>query len=111
MRGISLNNDGDVLFFAQIDLQNGGSTMDSHGLFFHNGRILSSVAREGDTIPGTGVISQVFGEDDLLSTGAESSPLNDNGQVTYRFTSGGDIGIAVWLPPLFADGFESKYGN
>lgn len=110
MRGISLNNDGDVLFFAQIDLQNGGSTMDTHGLFFHDGRTLSSVAREGDTIPGTGVISQIFGEDDLLSTGAESSPLNDNGQVTYRFSSGGDIGIAVWLPPLFADGFESILG-
>jgi hypothetical protein len=107
MRGISLNNAGDVLFFAQIDLENGGSTSDTHGLFLHNGRKLFSIARAGDTIPGTGGITQVFGSDDLLSTGAESSPLNDKGQVTYRFSSGGDIGIAVWLPPLFADSFES----
>jgi hypothetical protein len=105
-REISLNNRGEVLFFAFIDLENGGSPLDTHGLFLHDGTGIRSIARVGDQLPGTGPITQIHVGDDLLSTGPESSPLSDHGTVTYRFTSGGDIGIALYLPPLFADGFE-----
>jgi hypothetical protein len=110
-RGVSLNDNGEVLFYAEIDLENGGSVNDSQGLFISDGIKITSVAQVGDVIPGTGTITQILAYDDLLSVGGESSPLNDRGQVTYRFTSGGDIGIAVWLPPLFADGFEGLPGE
>lgn len=110
-RGISLNDNGEVLFYAEIDLENGGSTNDSQGLFISDGTQIISIAQVGDVIPGTGTITQIRADDDLLSVGGESSPLNERGEVTYRFTSGGDIGIAVWIPPLFADGFEGLPGE
>lgn len=103
-----LNRRGEALFSAMVDLQDGPPTNDQLGIFLYDGTGLKSVARVGDTIPNHGIITDLGLIEDTAMFGPEGSALNEGGQVTYRFTAGGNFGIAIWSgPPLFNDGFES----
>jgi hypothetical protein len=102
------NQRGEALFSAMVDLQNGGPTNDQFGIFLYDGIGLKSVARVGDTMPNLGTVTDLHIIDGATALGPEQSALNDGGQVTYRFTAGGNFGIAIWSnSPLFNDGFES----
>ncbi len=102
------NRRGEALFSAMVDLQDGPPTNDQLGIFLYDGTGLKSVARVGDTIPNHGIITDLALIAETALAGSEGSALNEGGQVTYRFTTGGNFRIAIWSgPPLFTDGFES----
>ena len=104
----SLSDTGGVVFRSFVNLNNGGSANDQVGIFFFDGVSVQSIAREGDTLAGSGTLTSV----DLVAftetEGIEGNAIGANGQVAFRFTSSGDFSIALWsAPPLFEDGFET----
>jgi hypothetical protein len=98
-----------VVFRAFVNLDDGGSPNDDLGIFLYDGSSLRSILREGDTIPGFGVVTDFRLASGELNEGVEGNALGENGQVTYHFTSSGNFRIAVWsgLSMIFSDGFES----
>ncbi|MEM1445987.1 MAG: choice-of-anchor tandem repeat NxxGxxAF-containing protein [Planctomycetota bacterium] len=93
------NNVGQVAFLASIDLENGGTTQDSVGIFLaqSNGDI-QEVIREGDALFGNTVSSLSVIEQDRFD-GNESGFLNDSGQIAFRYElSNTFAGIALWSP-------------
>jgi len=94
---LALNAAGQAVFMALIDLPSGIGATDATGLFFYdraNG--LLPVARTGDTLADKGEISALLLNGGTWFMGDEGSGLNDQGQVAYRFTAAGNIGIAIW---------------
>lgn len=103
---MSLNELGHVVFTAIVNFNDGGQTPDKRGIFFYDGSKVILVARTGDEISGAGTITQITLSNFEGSREPERSPFNDLDQVVYSCSIGGQRAIAVWSPPLFADGFE-----
>jgi hypothetical protein len=104
---LGLNNAGQAVFLASIDTSEGFGTTDATGIFFYDQQQgLLSVARTGDTLLDKEEIAALLLNGGTWFMGDEDSGLNDQGQVAYQFTAGGNIGIALWsavstpLPPM-----------
>ena len=95
----ALNDLGQLAFVADIDLQDGGSTVDQFGLFFYDDLLgLTSVARTGDAFDGSTITDLRFTSGFSLQD--EGSGLNDLGQVAYAYSlADGRSGVAVWTIP------------
>ncbi len=97
----ALNEKGQAVFQAFIDLGDGGGTQDTEGLFlFDDVRGLVSIARIGDVVPdaGVGVGSLYFTGRTTTPHGAGTTGLNARGQVAYRM-AGDDGNYYVVLAP------------
>jgi hypothetical protein len=104
---MALNNSSQAVFYALVDI---GPTSVA-GLFLYEAGTLRAIVREGDTIPGYGVVTNL-----ITSTGleGENAPgrtlLNDLGEVVFTFFyTGGGAAIGRWTTDsqLFVDGFET----
>ncbi|MEM1012398.1 MAG: choice-of-anchor tandem repeat NxxGxxAF-containing protein [Planctomycetota bacterium] len=95
LRVPTLNNNGQVLFNANIDLLNGGSTNDAQGIFFYDELLgLTSVARTGDALDGSTIVFLGASINSFESNGRTS--LNDLGQVVYHYgLADGRRGVAI----------------
>lgn len=94
----SMNQNGQVLFGASIDLHNGGGFEDSGGIFLYDPEDgITTVARHGDELPGAGIISDLFlAGEAFMDQGFGATGLNDRGQVVYSFFADGEAGVALW---------------
>ncbi|MEM1012439.1 MAG: choice-of-anchor tandem repeat NxxGxxAF-containing protein [Planctomycetota bacterium] len=89
------NNLGQLVFLADIDLQDGGIPFDERGLFFYDDALgLTSIARKGDAFDGSTITD--FG---IFEGGARAnagSDVNDFGQVAYSYSlADGRQGVAI----------------
>ncbi|WP_425404361.1 DUF7453 family protein [Hwanghaeella sp.] len=75
--GVTLNNNGEVVFVGQIQ-GDGIDSSNDFGIFKSNGASTSVVAREGEAVGGTGttLAASPFGD-------FGGASLNDNGEVTF----------------------------
>jgi hypothetical protein len=98
----SLNNAGQVAFFAKLTGTTGGNN-DNDGIFFFDDALgLVEVAREGAPFLGSTYQSLQF-MFSWTSKARESSGLNNLGQVAFKFAlNDGRQGIAVWSAPSVA---------
>ena len=95
----ALNDVGQLAFVANIDLQDGGSTLDEGGLFFYDDLLgLTSVARTGDAFDGSTITGLSFSSGSIQQD--EGGGLNNLGQVAYDYDlADGRRGVAVWSIP------------
>ena len=99
--------EGQVAFFAFVDLQDGPPANDLEGLFFFDGSTVLEILRVGDTFPGLGVVSDLTLRAALVNEGPEGNAIGHR-SVGFDFTSGGNYRLAVWRQTMiFEDGFES----
>ena len=93
----ALNHSSQVVFLAEIDLQNGGPTADLTGIFLYDPGVgILPVAREGDTLPGIGVITSLAFSSGSGPDGPSRSGLNELGEVAYHASAGGRHVVVLW---------------
>jgi hypothetical protein len=94
---MAFNNAGQAVFLASVDVPDRPGMMDTMGIFFYDPQQgVLPVAQTGHTLADQGEISALTLNGGSWYIGDEGSGLNDQGQVAYRFTAGGNIGIAIW---------------
>jgi hypothetical protein len=99
-RTLALNENGQAVFQAFIDLGNGGGTNDTEGLFFFDDvRGLLELARIGDVVPGAGVVGGFDFAGGTTSQGAGTSGLNAQGEVAYRLAADGNYHVVIVPEP------------
>ena len=80
-----INNNGDVIVWAQLQGTPGGLT-DSSGLFVGNGTTLRQIVRSGDPAPDGNGRLQIFGRNAII---------NDAGQTAFQTSHTGAVGRTV----------------
>jgi len=97
---LALNDAGQAVFAASIDLGDGGSPKDTTGLYLYDDHLgLREVVRPGDVVPGTGAVDGFDFAGGTNGQGEGASGLNANGQVAYRLSSGGYYYVAIAPEP------------
>jgi len=96
----ALNDQGQAVFQAFIDLGDGGGTQDTEGLFlFDDVHGVRALARLGDLVPGAVTIGGLYFTGQANAFHAGPSGLNDQGVVAYRFAGNdGNYYIAITTP-------------
>ena len=108
---LALNEKGQIVFFASVDLLDGGSEFDTFGLFFQDPELgLKTIVMrdqpfDGDTLANIGFRANAGAVSDA------TSGLNDIDQVAFQYSlSNGETGIAVFTlrdeDLIFHDSFE-----
>ena len=108
---LALNEKGQIVFFASVDLLDGGSEFDTFGLFFYDPALgLKTIVMrdqpfDSDTLANIGFRANAGAISDA------ASGLNDIDQVAFQYSLGnGETGIAVFTlrdeDLIFRDSFE-----
>lgn len=96
---LSLNDSGQVAFYAELRSTSGGTADDRAIYFFDNSSSkLTKVLREGDSFLGSTVVSLgLMGFDYPSNQTEECSGFGDTGQVAFEFVlADSREGVAVW---------------
>ena len=108
---LALNEKGQIVFFASVDLLDSGSEFDTFGLFFFDPALgLKTIVMRDQPFDGDTLANISF----LANAGAGSeaaSGLNDIDQVAFQYSlNNGETGIAVFTSRdedlIFRDSFE-----
>ncbi|HEY2773720.1 MAG TPA: choice-of-anchor tandem repeat NxxGxxAF-containing protein [Candidatus Binatia bacterium] len=95
----ALNDNGQVAFFAQIDLQDGGGIDDTSGLFLYDPlKGLVAVARNGQQLANLGPISAINFAGTLTAATTTEDGFNQAGHVAFRCFAGESVAVAIWSP-------------
>lgn len=114
----SFNDRAQIVFEADIDLENGGSQADRHGLFFYEPArdIRLAVARTGESFGSLSEITEIHFFSAPSFVGDSVRGFNDRGDVTFGIRAGNQESIALWSPTGIEDnraptsnGFEISF--
>jgi hypothetical protein len=98
----TLNDAGQVAFWATTGIRTAQGLPDDHGLFFVDDALgFLTVAREGDAFLGSSIVFLSFNSGIVLGgLQGTGSGLNEQGEVAYHFSlADGRSGIAIATPP------------
>lgn len=97
---VALNEEGQIVFLAAIDLQDGGTEFDTFGLFFYDPEAgLGTIAVQGQDFDGDTLAAIRF-RDNAGALNDAASGLNDFGQVAFQYSlENGETGIALYNIP------------
>lgn len=110
---VGLNEKRQIVFFATVDLLDGGTEADTFGLFFHDPELgLKTIVMQGQPFDGDTIANVTF-RDNAGAVGDAASGFNDVDQVAFQYLlQNGETGIAVFTSRdddlIFRDSFETS---
>jgi len=113
---VALNEKGQIVFAASVDLLDGGDEFDTFGLFFYDPDLgLKTIVMRDQPFDGDTLANFIF-LDNAGAVGDAASGLNDVDQVAFQYLlQNGETGIAVFTNRdddlIFRDSFETSESN